>query len=244
MDSLCKIDGCNYPAKSKGWCQAHYMRWFLTGDVRVDVPVVRKPKGRGCSVEGCARKHSGKGFCEAHLRRFNRYGNPGPAEIEPRNPGAVCKIDGCESPTQGRGWCNAHYLRWRMKGDPLYPLPQRGPMWVGDEVTYSGLHIRLRNERGPASAHACVSCGNPAEHWAFDHSEIEPMYDPRGLPYTTDLARYQPMCQPCHRRMDAERTRVRGCSVDGCPEPHKARGMCNRHYRRHLQEVRNGEAIG
>jgi hypothetical protein len=28
----CSIEGCTKPAKSRGWCQAHYGRWFRNGD--------------------------------------------------------------------------------------------------------------------------------------------------------------------------------------------------------------------
>jgi hypothetical protein len=33
MDNLCSIEGCEKPAKSRGWCQMHYMRWWKTGEV-------------------------------------------------------------------------------------------------------------------------------------------------------------------------------------------------------------------
>lgn len=29
--ATCKIDGCPRPAKSRGWCQTHYMRWVRRG---------------------------------------------------------------------------------------------------------------------------------------------------------------------------------------------------------------------
>lgn len=224
----CKVDGCDGTQETRGWCHAHYMRWRATGDVGT-TPVVRRPKGRTCSIEGCDRKHQGRGYCEVHLRRFIKYGDPGPAEIEPRQPGAECSIDGCHRPAEGRGWCNAHYLRWRKTGDPLTPMPEHGPGWVGDAVTYSGMHTRLRNTRGPASGHSC-SCGARADHWAYDHTDPAPKFNTKGQPYSTDAARYQPMCKTCHRRMDADRTRAQGCSQPGCGRAHKARGYCGKHY--------------
>lgn len=240
MESTCKIDGCDHPVKGKGWCQAHYMRWYTTGDVQADVPVVRKPKGRTCSVGGCDRPHVGRGYCGAHLLRFKKYGDAGSAEIEPRRPGAVCSVDGCPRPHAGLGYCDTHLQRFRKRGTVDLPH-DRGRRWTGDDATYAAVHIRLRLERGPAKAQTCVTCGAPAQHWAFDHDTADVMYDPRGLPYTTDLDRYQPMCQPCHRRMDADRTRRRGCTVEGCGGAHKARGMCDVHYRRSLaEEKRSG----
>lgn len=227
----CSIDGCTGTAKARGWCQAHYMRWRTTGDTGPAL-VVRRQAGRTCSVDGCTRPHSGRGFCGTHLRRFNLYGDPGPAEIEARNPGAVCKIDGCARPAEGRGWCNAHYLRWRATGDPLTPLLEHAPAWRGDAVGYSGLHRRLRKARGRVSELVCVECGNPAQHWAYDHADPDEKFDAqRGLPFSTDLDRYQPMCQPCHRRFDVAHLPPKHCAVPGCSAPYKAKGYCERHYR-------------
>ena len=28
----CKIDGCGRPHRSRGWCNTHYMRWYMHGD--------------------------------------------------------------------------------------------------------------------------------------------------------------------------------------------------------------------
>lgn len=28
MKARCSIEGCSRPAKSRGWCQTHYMRWW------------------------------------------------------------------------------------------------------------------------------------------------------------------------------------------------------------------------
>src|SRR5215216_2856913 len=41
----CSIPSCVRPAKTRTWCQAHYMRWYLTGDVQADVPLRRYIQG-------------------------------------------------------------------------------------------------------------------------------------------------------------------------------------------------------
>src|ERR1700741_4747541 len=41
---LCSITTCTKPFFARGWCQTHYRRWQLTGDVRADEPI--KKKGR------------------------------------------------------------------------------------------------------------------------------------------------------------------------------------------------------
>lgn len=35
MQPPCKIDGCEKPSKTKGWCQTHYYRWYVHGDPTV-----------------------------------------------------------------------------------------------------------------------------------------------------------------------------------------------------------------
>jgi len=242
-EKTCSVPGCDGVTKTRGWCQAHYMRWLTTGDIQADVPVVRKPKGRICSVDGCNRKHRSSGFCSTHYVRVAKYGDPGPAGIEPRRPGATCSVDGCDLPLAGLGYCDKHYQRVKKHGSTDLPH-EFGRRWAGDDITYAGVHSRLRKFRGRASDQVCVSCGTTAQHWAYDHTDPHPKIDERGLPFSPDVNRYQPMCQPCHRRMDADRTRTHGCSVDGCSSPHKARGMCNLHYRRSMtEETRRGDRI-
>lgn len=36
----CTVDGCNSPHLARGWCQAHYRRWRIHGDVQADKPVL------------------------------------------------------------------------------------------------------------------------------------------------------------------------------------------------------------
>jgi len=207
------------------------MRWYTTGDTGTAV-VVRKPKGRTCSIPGCDRKHQGRGFCEGHLRRFIATGDPGPAEFEPRVPrGNACHVADCGRRRYAKGMCELHYRRMREYGS--LDVPEH-PAWVS-EPTYTAVHLRIRAQRGPAKDNTC-GCGLPAEHWAYVRGDDQSVrYNEQGRPYSTDLSRYVALCVTCHRRMDAEATRTRGCSVDGCGGEHKSRGMCNRHYRQSLK---------
>lgn len=221
METQCSIDGCDAPARTRGWCHVHYMRWYTKGDPGV-AEIIRRPKGRTCSLEGCDRKHQGRGYCDTHLQRFIKYGDPGPAEIEARRPGATCSVEGCEGPHRGRGYCDKHYQRWVKYGDPL---GAKTPA-----ATYSAIHFRLRKERGRAGGMTCVRCGGPAVQWAYDHTDPDERWDPAsGLPFSLDLDRYQPLCLSCHRRLDAPR---KTCSAAGCDSLTKAKGLCSKHYQR------------
>lgn len=72
--------------------------------------------------------------------------------------------------------------------------------------TYGAVHGRLRALHGPARNHLCVSCREPAAHWAYDGGcEHELIED--GMPYTPHLVHYRPLCARCH-------TAERGSTAD------------------------------
>jgi len=83
MAQECKVQECDRPATSRGWCHAHYMRWYYT---RVEptgaVGTNNLPHDRRCAVEGCVRKAKGGQWCDPHYRRVLRNGEPGPVEIK------------------------------------------------------------------------------------------------------------------------------------------------------------------
>ncbi len=65
----CAVQGCDRPVSTRGWCHAHYLRWYRTGDVQAGVPLVRRRQPQTCTVEGCARASRSRGLCAAHYRR-------------------------------------------------------------------------------------------------------------------------------------------------------------------------------
>lgn len=71
---LCSIEGCDKPAKGRGWCAAHWWRWRNHGDPIALAPKPVKPAR--CSVEGCDNGPTGKrGMCNAHYLRWYRHGD-------------------------------------------------------------------------------------------------------------------------------------------------------------------------
>jgi hypothetical protein len=167
-----------------------------------------------CTIEGCGRDayYRGLGLCQAHYFQIRRNGKVTSAAIHAYGT-AGCKEPGCGKPHDALGWCEMHYTRFLRHGDPHVrlrnctetprPAGPDSPAWAGDAISYGGLHTRLRRERGDASGHPCHVCGSPAESWAYDHSDSGELASAAaGRPFSTDLARYKPMCASCHVRFD------------------------------------------
>jgi len=74
---------------------------------------------------------------------------------------------------------------------------------------YSGMHSRIRTDRGPASTHPCTDCGHQAAQWSYDHADPDERADSdgvvAGLPYSLDLAHYDARCVSCHKLFDLHR---------------------------------------
>lgn len=71
---VCLIKECGKPAKTRGWCAAHYWRFLEHGD-----PLGKKVKPQRpefCSIDGCKKPHKSGGLCAGHYLRLRRHGNP------------------------------------------------------------------------------------------------------------------------------------------------------------------------
>lgn len=115
----CSVDGCLCPAKTRGWCQGHYMRWIACGDVRPGEPL--KAHGgtrvRACLVEWCTEPYMAKGLCRSHYARQKRHGDVDGAMPIPTAQQPDCSVEGCSRERRVRGMCNMHYERLRHRGD-------------------------------------------------------------------------------------------------------------------------------
>lgn len=116
-----------------------------------------------------------------------------------------CAITGCGREVDSRGWCTAHYARWRRTGSTgTKPIGISGPLhpcWRGGDAAYTTVHNRL-SRSGPARLHPCARCGEQAAEWAYDKADPDERLSPGGLPYSTDLNHYIPLCKPCHTYLD------------------------------------------
>ena len=78
---------------------------------------------------------------------------------------------------------------------------QSNPTWRGDGIGYSGAHMRVRAERGPASGHGCTDCGKPGTQWSVNR-EADGLRTENGMPYSTDPNDYVARCTSCHKLYD------------------------------------------
>lgn len=163
-----------------------------------------------CAVDGCDRQAARRGWCIAHYSRWQKSGDPGPAEVRKRaqvHP-MVCGVSGCSAPYLASGYCQMHYDGFRrgrndFKSDARNRRGAAHPNWSGGGIGYSALHMRLRAYRGDASKLSCAHCGGRAAQWAYDYADPSALRDENsGLVYSLDLARYMPLCVSCHKVFD------------------------------------------
>lgn len=119
--TTCSIEGCAKAPEVRGWCKAHYLRWYRHGDPLAGAPM-RHP-GRVCSVADCGEKCSARGYCAPHYRRWAAYGDP--LGKPPVKAERGCAVDACGDKHEARGYCRRHYNRLRAYGDPLWEKPPR-----------------------------------------------------------------------------------------------------------------------
>lgn len=81
---------CGRPVRAQGLCNGHYKRRQATGDVRADVPLQKKRRGRTekCSRPDCGEPYMAKGLCKKHYMEDR-------AERLERQ---TCSTEGCENP--------------------------------------------------------------------------------------------------------------------------------------------------
>lgn len=173
-----------------------------------------------CAVEGCGRKSYCRGWCTMHYSRWLAHGDPLFVIRQVKKP---CSVEGCDRLAHAHGFCIKHLARWEKHGDPLYVAPILGRPLKGEVLSIAGMHKRLSRVLGPASERVCVDCGGQAQEWSYDGADPDELHGVMGgyrMPYSLDMAHYQPRCVRCHRIFDGISDR-----------PHKADGTFARRRR-------------
>lgn len=195
----CSVDGCGSPRVGWGWCSTHYARWKRTGSVEL-TPVAAVDR---CSVEGCDRVPRSRisPHCEKHYYRLRRTGTTD----DPQRISGTCSVGDCTMDSYAwDGLCRKHHLRSKNRSDVNFEYRGKANhCWTGDDVTYRGIHQRVRKQKGSAAAYPCIDCGGQARHWSYNHLHPEQRTDPiTGAPYAADEANYEPRCAGCHKKFD------------------------------------------
>lgn len=102
----------------------------------------------------------------------------------------VCGRPG--SPEEPR-LCVAHWVSREIFGTEYY---------LGAARTYTQAHHAVATLRGKAREHTCVTCGGPAAHWSYTHSDPEEGRSKTGSPFGRFPIHYAPRCHLCHKRFD------------------------------------------
>lgn len=177
--------------------------------------------GRPCSVTNCALPVKSKGMCQKHYFRIWRNGTLELTRPQ-RESRDVCTVPGCARLDVGpHGFCQKHLSRYKRNGHPEAlkggPVPKWGednPSWLDDACGYGAAHDRVARRKGLASSYPCADCGNPAQQWAYNHSDPNEKVPTtgygKGCAYSTNPDMYEPKCVPCHKRSDLRRIAERG----------------------------------
>lgn len=130
-ERTCSVDGCDRSARTRGWCNAHYLKWHRTGDPEYQRPAHVKP---ACSVDGCSRPSDSRGWCKTHYLRWWSKSDLGKATIRAySNARAACAFVGCANTSNAAGLCSGHWRQQR-KGQPLRPLLKKNNPQARDEA--------------------------------------------------------------------------------------------------------------
>jgi hypothetical protein len=84
---------------------------------------------------------------------------------------------------------------------------------ASDDLSYNGVHQRLRRVLGDASNYACVDCGKEAQQWSLTITESTVIYSGRNgksrllLPFSRNLDDYDTRCGSCHVKRDNQSVR-------------------------------------
>ena len=111
---VCKAEGCEYMARTNGYCPRHYQQIRRHG--RLTPEREYHKRGTYCIVEQCQEPQIAKGYCFRHYQQIRRYGRLTP-ERERIYGRKGCQVAGCDEKHSARGYCKSHYMS-------IYYLPR------------------------------------------------------------------------------------------------------------------------
>jgi hypothetical protein len=150
----CSVEGCERPALTRGWCQAHYFRVRRNG--HPGAAAIDDRRRLPCSVEGCERPSYARGMCQLHDRRVAKGGHPSympPPRRGPANPewkgdqvgytAAHDRVRRARGPASAQTCaCGAAARHWAYThDDPAELVAPDGVRYSGDPARYVALCV-------------------------------------------------------------------------------------------------------
>lgn len=243
------VPDCGRLELARNFCSTHYGRWRKWKDPLYVPPrptvcprghphdQVNSRGARVCSI--CRRENqrrSGKSPCiqcgnATWTKPVLLCGNCRPPRQRP-----LCQQGDCIFPIHCRGLCKGHYSRWRRgsrtPGTPIRirrSVPDRNSfgalIWkarVDAELTLDDLAQMVGRNRGTIRQWERDIC--VPTHYA--ESVVSSLATALGV--DKDLLLSVRVARWCKQREPSSRV----CSLDGCLNPHCARGFCNMHWNR------------
>lgn len=140
---ICSVDGCDTPAKTRGWCMRHYQQQYR--GAALIAPIIEVVCAH---CEASFSASNGKIYCSQKCREQAKYAvlkgdpvawakflaksNANYTKVSDR-PGyvkpvpVVCSIDGCGRRLEALGLCRTHYRASRpRRADTKVPMPCDG----------------------------------------------------------------------------------------------------------------------
>jgi hypothetical protein len=165
----CMIDGCEKPAVSRGWCNAHYIRWYRFGDplwvhqapTTADRFWAKVDKTSSCWLWAGATERNGygrfnvtkKNQIPAHRWTYEQVNGPVPEGLELDH---LCRVRNCVNPDHLEAVTHRENMRRSMS---ITGIRARQTHCIrGHEFDEKNTYI-IPNDRG----RACRACAAEAE---------------------------------------------------------------------------------
>lgn len=135
METRCSIEGCDRPRSARGWCGAHYQRWYAHGDPLVcflpmatrGVPMryyretVLTYRGDDCLTWPFATTPNGYGQIrlDGRMQSVHRL-----ACCHVNGPAPTPKHEAAHNCGNGnKGCCNPRHLSWKTHAENMADIP-------------------------------------------------------------------------------------------------------------------------
>lgn len=162
----------------------------------------------------------------------------------------TCSIHGCEKRVHGQGLCSPHWNRQRRYGDPHGSKPR--PIGSRIKVIIPGhplAGVRNQVRRARVVLYAVLGGQDAPCHWCGRPLRWLSGKDARGAPgclcadhldgdtQNDSPENLVPACLGCNaNRHRLTFSAATACSIGGCDQPHKALGLCRKHYLRQYKD--------